>query len=163
MSWDLYTVSTWAGSGAPAVKTNRSRPLKTMSATLGFSRQRVSSMSWTRGTNLARDGVYWKENNIARNVLDSNAPYALGTEYHIVMVIEPGGGAGLLRVGRWGASLDAGGDEPAAALSAGLPPHTEVGTDDCRLGGQRKHTTAPSGRSDPVPAAQAVLERRGMC
>ncbi len=50
-------------------------------------------MSWDRGGNISQDRVEWKDASAA-TADDTCAPYSLGTEYHIVMVIEPGAGAG---------------------------------------------------------------------
>ena len=47
-------------------------------------------MGWSVGTDLNNDRVEWNGPAGGRLVDGSNAPYALGTEYHMVMVIEPG-------------------------------------------------------------------------
>ncbi len=48
-------------------------------------------MSWTQGTNIGSDRVGW--NDVAANNADNtNQPYTLGTEHHILMTIEPGRG-----------------------------------------------------------------------
>jgi autotransporter-associated beta strand protein len=61
----------------------------------GFDLNEYMMMSWTRGTVLNEDRVSWRDNGAAEsNVSDSNAPYTLGVEHHIVLVIEPGAGAG---------------------------------------------------------------------
>jgi len=55
-------------------------------------------MSWTTGTTLASDRVEWKD-VVTSTSNNSNQPYTLGTEFHIVMVIEPGAGTyGTTRV-----------------------------------------------------------------
>ena len=51
-------------------------------------------MSWTVGTTLASDRVEWVDAAQTSTVDNSNQPYALGVEFHIAMVIEPGAGAG---------------------------------------------------------------------
>ena len=51
-------------------------------------------MSWTVGTTLASDRVEWVDAAGSRTTDNSNQPYTLGVEFHIVMVIEPGIGAG---------------------------------------------------------------------
>ena len=51
-------------------------------------------MSWTVGTTLASDRVEWVEPGVTNTVNNSNQPYSLGVEFHIVMVIEPGAGVG---------------------------------------------------------------------
>ncbi len=48
-------------------------------------------MSWTQGTNLATDNVEWID-TVTTNSGNTNQPYTLGTEFHIVMTIEPGMG-----------------------------------------------------------------------
>ncbi|WP_193214642.1 laminin G domain-containing protein [Luteolibacter marinus] len=48
-------------------------------------------MSWTQGTAAATDRVGWTD--IANSLSDNtNQPYTVGTEHHIVMTIEPGAG-----------------------------------------------------------------------
>ncbi len=51
-------------------------------------------MSWTRGTTLSQDRVEWVDSGVVATSDDTCQPYTLGTEFHIVMVIEPGAGAG---------------------------------------------------------------------
>jgi fibronectin-binding autotransporter adhesin len=51
-------------------------------------------MSWTRGTTLANDRVEWVDSSGTNTVNDSNQPYTLNVEYHVVMVIQPGAGSG---------------------------------------------------------------------
>lgn len=50
-------------------------------------------MSWTMGTTLASDRVEWID-TVTTTSDNTSQPYTLGTEFHIVMVIEPGTGAG---------------------------------------------------------------------
>ena len=45
-------------------------------------------MAWTNGTNTASDRVGWKDGSELLSD-GTNAPYALGTEYHIVMTLVP--------------------------------------------------------------------------
>ncbi len=45
-------------------------------------------MSWTRGTNAATDQVEWIDGTTT-NKPDTNQPYVLGTQYHIVMTLTP--------------------------------------------------------------------------
>jgi hypothetical protein len=47
-------------------------------------------MSWTSATTLTADRVEWVGPNGTSTVNNSNAPYTLGVEYHIVCVFEPG-------------------------------------------------------------------------
>ncbi len=47
-------------------------------------------MAWTVGTDLNNDRVEWNYPNLGKLLDGTNAPYALGVEYHIVCVIEPG-------------------------------------------------------------------------
>lgn len=51
-------------------------------------------MSWTRGTTLSQDRVEWVDTAGTTTANDTCQPYALGVEFHIAMVIEPGTGAG---------------------------------------------------------------------
>jgi rhamnogalacturonan endolyase len=48
-------------------------------------------MSWSRGTNTNQDRVEWKDAELVTSD-DTNAPYEIGVEYHIAMVIEAGAG-----------------------------------------------------------------------
>jgi len=49
-------------------------------------------MSWSQGTDGNSDRVEWKD--AASTTADnSNAPYTVGTEFHIVLMVEPGAGA----------------------------------------------------------------------
>ena len=47
-------------------------------------------MSWTVGTDINNDRVEWNGPAGGRLVDGSNAPYELGVEYHMVLVLEPG-------------------------------------------------------------------------
>src|SRR5262249_42626501 len=47
-------------------------------------------MSWTQGTNINSDRVEWKD-NVTTTVDNTNRPYTLNTEYHIVMQLDPVG------------------------------------------------------------------------
>ena len=49
-------------------------------------------MSWTQGTNAATDQVEWVD-AVTTGSGNTNQPYTVGTEFHIVMTIEPGAGA----------------------------------------------------------------------
>ncbi len=55
-------------------------------------------MTWTYETNLESDLVrWWDESKISQ--LDTNAPYTLGQEFHIVMIVDPKGGTdGAMRI-----------------------------------------------------------------
>ena len=48
----------------------------------------------------------------------------------------PGGSAPVLRPGRYLPLADAHGDEPIAAIGAGLSPHPQAGADDCGFSGE---------------------------
>ena len=50
-------------------------------------------MSWSQGTDTSRDRVEWKDASTT-TADNSCAPYTLGTEYHIAMVVQPGAGSG---------------------------------------------------------------------
>lgn len=49
-------------------------------------------MSWTQGTTLTADRVEWIDAGITTTANNTNQPFDLGVEYHIVMTIEPGKG-----------------------------------------------------------------------
>jgi len=68
-------------------------------------------MSWVQGTTATQDRVEWKD-SVTSTLDNTLAPYTTGTEYHIVMMIQPGGGAsGSTRV-TWYAA-------PSSAASLG--------------------------------------------
>ncbi|MGD0381976.1 MAG: autotransporter-associated beta strand repeat-containing protein [Thermoguttaceae bacterium] len=46
-------------------------------------------MSWTQGTTQSTDRVEWKNNGTTSTSDNTNQPYNLNTEYHIVMVLTP--------------------------------------------------------------------------
>ncbi|MBN2525951.1 MAG: hypothetical protein JXR76_06110 [Deltaproteobacteria bacterium] len=57
-------------------------------------------MTWLTETNVYTDLVRWKDASQVQ-VTNSNAPYTIGQEYHIIMVVEPDAGAsGNLQI-RW--------------------------------------------------------------
>ncbi len=56
-------------------------------------------MSWTTGTTLTSDRVECKPNGVA--VDNTMQPYTLNQEFHIAMVITPGGGAGGTTLLQW--------------------------------------------------------------
>ncbi len=56
----------------------------------GASTSEYIYMGWSVGTNINNDRVEWNGPAGGRLVDGSNAPYDLGTQYHLVMVIEPG-------------------------------------------------------------------------
>jgi uncharacterized protein len=58
-------------------------------------------MSWTQGIDGNTDRVEWVDGAGKTTVDNSNAPYTLGQEYHIVMVIEPGAGQGVATHVKW--------------------------------------------------------------
>jgi autotransporter-associated beta strand protein len=66
-------------------------------------------MSWSQGTDLNADRVEWVDSAGKSTVDNSNAPYALSQEYHIVMVIEPGVGQGGSTRVTWYSAPSAGG------------------------------------------------------
>lgn len=49
-------------------------------------------MSWTQATNVATDQVEWRD-VVTTGSANTNQPYTAGTQFHIVMTIEPGAGA----------------------------------------------------------------------
>jgi autotransporter-associated beta strand protein len=55
---------------------------------LGASSGETLFMSWTQGTNANSDRVEWKD-GVTTTSDNTNRPYALDTEYHIVMVLDP--------------------------------------------------------------------------
>lgn len=82
----LATIELWA---TPISVQNWSRIFD-----VGASTTENLMMSWTMGTTLASDRVEWVDSAGTNTVDNSNQPYTLGTEFHVVMVIEPGAGAG---------------------------------------------------------------------
>lgn len=46
-------------------------------------------MSWTQGTNAATDQVEWIDGGVVSRQPNTNAPYTLGTQYHIVLTLTP--------------------------------------------------------------------------
>lgn len=57
-------------------------------------------MSWTQGTGAATDQVDWSD-VVINTSPNTNQPYTLGTEFHIVMVIEPGAGLNSSTLVTW--------------------------------------------------------------
>ena len=56
-------------------------------------------MSWTQGTSINTDRIEWVDSTGKTTSDNTNAPYTLNQEYHIVMVVEPGAGqSGKTRV-----------------------------------------------------------------
>jgi autotransporter-associated beta strand protein len=54
-------------------------------------------MSWTRGTTATQDRVGWNDNSSETNVDDTNQPYTLNTEYHIVLELNPVGSSTVVK------------------------------------------------------------------
>ena len=50
-------------------------------------------MSWSQGTDTTKDRVEWQD-SVTTTTDNSVAPYTLGSEYHIAMVMQPGAGSG---------------------------------------------------------------------
>jgi hypothetical protein len=60
---------------------------------VGSSTANYLFMSWSQGADTTQDRVEW--NGAALSTANNTcAPYTLGTEYHIAMVVEPGAGSG---------------------------------------------------------------------
>ena len=57
-------------------------------------------MTWTQGTNLATDTVEWVDGE-TKGAVNTNQPYTTGTEFHIVMTIEPGAGTNSSTLVSW--------------------------------------------------------------
>jgi len=57
-------------------------------------------MSWTQGTNAATDLVEWID-GVTTNSPNTNQPYTAGTEFHIVITIEPGAGLNSSTLVTW--------------------------------------------------------------
>ena len=57
-------------------------------------------MTWTQGTNLATDTVEWVDGE-TKGAANTNQPYTTGTEFHIVMTIEPGAGTNSSTLVSW--------------------------------------------------------------
>ena len=66
-------------------------------------------MAWTQGTALASDKVEWAD-TVTTNAVNTNQPYTTGSEYHIVMTIEPGAGVNGNALVSWYASPTASSD-----------------------------------------------------
>ena len=79
------TVEVWA---TPVSAQNWSRIFD-----VGASTSENLFMSWSQGTDINSDRMEWKDASTA-TADNSCAPYSTGTEYHIVMKIEPGAGNG---------------------------------------------------------------------
>ncbi len=58
---------------------------------LGLDSNENLFMSWTQGANQYSDRVGWKDNGIETKSDNTNQPYTLNTEYHIVMELNPVG------------------------------------------------------------------------
>ena len=58
---------------------------------LGSSDSENLFMSWTQGTNQNSDRVEWREGSSYNTSDNTNQPYNLNTEYHIVMELNPSG------------------------------------------------------------------------
>jgi autotransporter-associated beta strand protein len=59
---------------------------------IGSSSSENLFMCWSQGTDTTQERVEWRDSTTSTSN-NSCAPYALGTEYHIALVIEPGAGA----------------------------------------------------------------------
>jgi hypothetical protein len=57
-------------------------------------------MTWTQGTSLTSDTVEWVDGE-TEGAANTNQPYTTGTEFHIVMTIEPGAGANSSTLVSW--------------------------------------------------------------
>ncbi len=58
-------------------------------------------MSWTQAGNAASDQVEWIDSGTISNSPNTNQPYTAGTEFHIVMTIEPGAGTNSSTLVTW--------------------------------------------------------------
>jgi autotransporter-associated beta strand protein len=66
----------------------------------GSSTNEFLTMTWSNGTIVSQDTVRWQD-SANGSVSNTNAPYTTGTEYHIVMTIEPAKGTGGTTRVRW--------------------------------------------------------------
>ncbi len=66
----------------------------------GSSTGEFLAMTWSNGTNVNEDTIRWQD-TANGSVSNTNAPYTTGTEFHIVMTIEPGMGDGGASLVRW--------------------------------------------------------------
>jgi fibronectin-binding autotransporter adhesin len=57
-------------------------------------------MTWTQGTNVATDTVEWVDSE-TKGAANTNQPYTAGSEFHIVMTIEPGAGTNSSTLVSW--------------------------------------------------------------
>lgn len=102
-------------------------------------------MTWSYENDAESDLVRWYDESKVP-VLDTNAPYTLEQEYHIAMVIDPGGGTdGTMRITWYTAPSDAA-DISAAGFLETSDPLTRMRDIDCWLG--KSHV-----ESDPVANA----------
>jgi len=68
-------------------------------------------MCWSQGTDTTQDRVEWQD--ATKTTVDNScAPYTLGTEYHVAMVVQPGAGSGGSTRATWYVA-------PAASSSLG--------------------------------------------
>ncbi len=86
-------------------------------------------MSWTQGTNAASDRVTWVDAGVSNTVDNTNQPYALGVEHHIVMTIEPLQGPGGTTRVTW-YSAPSGASELGAARGTFNTANTLVNLND---------------------------------
>ena len=66
----------------------------------GSSTNEFLAMTWSNGTDVNGDTVRWQD-SANGSVANTNAPYTTGTEFHIVLTIEPGKGDGGGSLVRW--------------------------------------------------------------
>lgn len=96
-------------------------------------------MSWTQGTNLATDRVSWAD-VVTSTVDNSNQPLTLGTEFHLMMTIEPGAGSGSSTLVTWYATPAASADLGAAQGSFSTTNQLAVFNDAVNLLGRSQFT-----------------------
>lgn len=86
-------------------------------------------MSWNRNGVAAQDRVGFNDGGPEAGVSDSNAPYTVGTQFHIVLILEPGAGAGGTTKVTWYSAPSA---STAAATQKGTfnTPFTLAALDD---------------------------------
>jgi len=90
----------------------------------GIDQNNTMIMSWTMGGDVNTDRVEVRSTSgTASTLVDSSmAPYTLGTEWHIAMVITPGAGTGGLTLFQWYKMDAAGNTVKSGSMSANYSP-----------------------------------------
>ncbi len=95
----------------------------------GGSTENYLNMCWTMGTDIGTDRVAWRGPAATTQLADSNQPYTLGTEFHIVMIVEPGADTDSLTRVTWYSAPSAS-ENLGARKSFFLTANTLAGLED---------------------------------